>query len=129
MNGTVQRKSLTAISIPAELVMFQSALTTTRESLTQPTNFDGATTACNGIDLNFAGNTFGKGGNYGWVDGHASYKQRTAIQFRNMGVSGVVNDVGPNHLFDQPNTVSLTDPALNTGFWYTWGTACDVSRL
>ena len=128
MNGTLQRKSLTSISAPAELVQFQSSLTTTRESLTQPTNFDGATTACNGIDLNFAGNTFGKGGNYGWADGHAGYKVRTGITFRNMGVSGVVNAHGL--LGDNlPNTTGLTDPAKNTGFWFTWGTRCDVSAL
>lgn len=128
MNGTIQRKSLTSVSAPAELVVFQSALTTTRESLTQPTNFDGATTACNGIDLSFAGNTFGKGGNYGWSDGHAGYKVRTQITFRNMGVSGVVNAHG--FLGDGlPNTTGLTDPARNNGFWFTWGTQCNVSNL
>jgi prepilin-type N-terminal cleavage/methylation domain-containing protein/prepilin-type processing-associated H-X9-DG protein len=127
MNGTLQRKSLTSISTPAELVVFQSALTTTKESITQPTNFDGNTKACNGIDLSFAGNTFGKGGNYGWADGHASYKQRTAITFRNMGVSGVVNasPKGDN----LPNTTTLSDPAKNPNYWYTWGSSCDVSQL
>lgn len=129
MNGTMQRKSLTSISAPAELVQFQSALTTTRESLTQPANFDGITTACNGIDINFAGNTFGKGGNYGWADGHAGYKARNAIKYRNMGVSGLVNDQGGTGLWGLPNTTGLTDPAKNTGFWFTWGDSCDVSRL
>jgi len=127
MNGVVQRKSLTSISSPAELVVFQGSLTTTRESLVQPASFD-VSTACNGIDLAFAGNTFGKGGNYGWADGHCSYKQRTAITFRNMGVSGVVNAHGSGR-DGLPNTTSLTDPARNTGFWYTWGSACDVSNL
>ena len=127
MNGTVQRKSFTAISVPAEIVLFQSALTTTRESLTQPTNFDGATSACNGIDLSFAGNTFGKGGNYGWIDGHAGYKQRTAITFRNMGVSGVVNSHARGD--GLPNTTSLTDPAINPNYWYTWGSQCNVSNI
>lgn len=127
MNGTVQRKSFTAISVPAEIVLFQSALTTTRESLTQPTNFDGVTTACNGIDLSFAGNTFGKGGNYGWVDGHAGYKPRNGITFRNMGVSGVVNSHARGD--GLPNTTSLTDPAINPNYWYTWGSACNVSNI
>jgi prepilin-type N-terminal cleavage/methylation domain-containing protein/prepilin-type processing-associated H-X9-DG protein len=129
MNGTLQRKPMTSISAPAELVQFQSALTTTRESLVQPANFDGATTACNGIDLAFAGNTFGKGGNYGWADGHANFKVRTAIKFRNMGVSGVVNEFGPDKTMGLPNTTGLSDPAKNTGFWYTWGDRCDVSAL
>ncbi len=127
MNGTVQRKSFTAISVPAEIVLFQSALTTTRESLTQPTNFDGVTTACNGIDLSFAGNTFGKGGNYGWVDGHAGYKPRNGVTFRNMGVSGVVNSHARGD--GLPNTTSLTDPAINPNYWYTWGSACNVSNI
>lgn len=129
MNGTVQRKSLTSISAPAELVMFQSSLTTTRESLVQPANFDGSTTACNGIDLAFAGNTFGKGGNYGWADGHAGFKIRTAITFRNMGVSGVVNAYGANNAGGLPNTTGLSDPATNPNRWWTWGSACNVSNL
>ncbi len=129
MNGTIEGKSYTSLSIPAEYVQFQSKQTTTRESIVQPTNFDGATTACNGIDLSFAGNTFGKGGDYGFGDGHAKYMLRTAVTFKMMGVSGTVNALGDGRSDGQPNTIGLSDPTKNTNYWFTWGSSCDISKL
>lgn len=129
MNGVLQSRTMTSLSAPSETVLFQSSLTTTRESLTQPTNFDGATMACNGIDLNFAGNTFGQGGNYGWADGHVTFRNRTSITFRNMGVSGVVNGHGPTGRDGLPNTTSLSDPSINPNWWWTWGSACNPANL
>jgi prepilin-type N-terminal cleavage/methylation domain-containing protein/prepilin-type processing-associated H-X9-DG protein len=126
MNGAIQKQSHTNISAPADLVLFQSSLTTTKESLTQPARL--FQTICNGIDLSFLGNTFGQGANYGWADGHASYKQRTGITFRNMGISGVVNDHGPTGQSNLPNTTSLTNPNVNPNYWWTWG-ECNLASL
>ena len=128
-NGNLIGKSLTSPSSPAELIMYQGKLTTTRESLVQPTLW-GAASECNGMDLGFVGNTFGKGANYGWADGHASYKQRTAVQWRNLGASGVVHRNSQNGWSDVPNTSTLTDPSKNPGFgfWDSWG-VCDISAI
>lgn len=129
-NGNVMGQSMTSISAPADLIVFQGKLTTTRESLVQPTIWDGTNKYCNGVDLGFVGNTFGKGANYGWADGHASYKQRTAVQFRNLGMSGVVHRNSLTGWSDVPNTSSLTDPDKNPGFgfWDTWG-ECKISGI
>ncbi len=93
--------------------MFQSAGTTTRESRVQPALLNPAM-VCNGLDLFEAGSTFGKGANYGWGDGHAGYKLRTAVKYRNLGVSGKVNSQGPGLANNGvPNTTGLSDPTTN----------------
>jgi len=127
LNGALLGKSMTSSSAPADLVMYQGKLTTTRESLVQPTFFDGVN--CNGIDRNFIGNTFdNKGANYGWADGHASYKQRPQITFRNMGISGIVHRTNRQGAADVPNTTGLTDPKLNDDFWQSWG-ECNIGGI
>ena len=128
LNGNAMGKSATSISAVAELVLYQGKLTTTRESLVQPTIWDGGNRYCNGVDLNWAGNTFGKGADYGWADGHASYKQRMQITFRNMGMSGIVHRNSQTGWSDVPNTQGLTDPAKNNNFWDTWG-ECKVESM
>ena len=129
-NGNVMGQSLTSASAPAELIMYQGKLTTTRESLVQPTIFDGNLKLCNGMDLGFVGNTFGKGGDYGYFDGHAAYKQRSAVTFRNLGASGVVHRTTASGNSDVPNTTSLSDPALNPGFgfWQSYG-ECKIGSM
>jgi prepilin-type N-terminal cleavage/methylation domain-containing protein/prepilin-type processing-associated H-X9-DG protein len=127
-NGNMMGKSLTSMSAPAELIAFQSKLTTTRESIVQPTIWDGTNKNCNGVDLNWMGNTYGKGGNYGWADGHASYKLRTAVTFRNLGMSGIVHRNSQSGWSDVSNTQGLTDPAKNNNFWDTWG-ECKVENM
>ena len=128
-NGNIMGRSLTSPSAPAELIMYQGKLTTTRESLVQPTIWGGATRECNGVDLNWVGNTFGNNGaNYGWADGHANYKARSAVKFRNLGMSGVVHRNSRTGWSDVPNTTSLTDPKLNDNFWDTWG-VCKIEDI
>jgi prepilin-type N-terminal cleavage/methylation domain-containing protein/prepilin-type processing-associated H-X9-DG protein len=127
MNGVAIGVSQTAMSAPADTVLLQGATVTTCESLVQPTFID-THHVCNGIDVNIAGNTFGKGANYGWADGHASYKRRDAITWRNMGMAGIVHRHSRSGWSDVPNTTTLTDPALNDGFWDSWG-ECGADRL
>ncbi|RYG45644.1 hypothetical protein EON79_12155 [bacterium] len=128
-NGNLMGQSMTSTSAPADLVMYQGKLTTTRESLVQPTIWDAALKNCNGVDLNWVGNTFNnKSANYGWADGHASQKQRGQITFRNMGMSGVVHRNSRTGWSDVPNTTGLTEAALNDNFWDTWG-ECNIGNM
>ena len=127
MNGALLNKSMTATSAPSDLVLYQGKLTTTRESLVQPTFFDNV--QCNGIDRNFIGNTFdNSGADYGWADGHASYRKRQQITFRNMGVSGIVHRLTRAGMADVPNTTGLSDPKVNDDFWQSYG-VCDIGAL
>ena len=122
-NGALMGKSMTSMGKPSDLIMYQGKLTTTRESLIQPACWNGGN-SCNGIDLNWAGNTFGKGANYGWADGHATYKQRTAVQYKHFGMTSEAREVGgtgPGGAGSAPNTTSMSDPATNPSRWWTWG--------
>jgi len=138
-NGIVLGKSQTQVSDVAALIVFQGKIQTGREALIQPTqwstNAAGGSPACNGIDINWMGNTYERGDNYGFADGHAKYMKRTAVSFRNFGLSGE----GANHIVhkidnagtwsDVVNTAGLTDPnSTSRNNWESWG-ACDVSNL
>ncbi|CAN5551225.1 hypothetical protein BH11ARM2_BH11ARM2_16050 [soil metagenome] len=129
-NGAVLAKSQTSISAPADLITLQGKIDTGREALVQPTqfspNFNGGGRACNGIDLNWMGNTYDKGDAYAFADGHAKYLKRPAVKFRNFGISSDVHFY--QRMGDVPNTTGLTDTPKNDNFWETWGT-CDLSAL
>lgn len=138
-NGVMLAKSQTQISAVAEVIVFQGKIQTGREALVQPTqwsnSFGDATPACNGVDINWMGNTYERGDNYGFADGHAKYKKRTAVTFRNFGFSGapgthIVHKIDNNgNWSDVPNTTSLTDPtSTSRNNWESWG-GCDVSDL
>jgi len=140
-NGVALGQSTTRFSDSAALVIFQGDITTKREADVQPTLFaatfttpDGKTgPACNGIDINWAGDTYIPGDVYGFSDGHAKYMNRTQIQFRNFGVSSKITRCD----FPQPckdtvvNTTGLTDPnpATNDGGWWASFGICDPSSI
>jgi len=137
-NGVFLAKSQTQMSAPADMILFQGKVTTDREALVQPTvwskNFPsgvapGSGPTVNGIDLNWMGFTFNHGDNYGLADGHAKYFLRTAVKFRNWGVSSNISCYRTLDCGTQlPNTTGLTDIPLNTNFWGTWG-YCDISNI
>lgn len=137
-NGVVLAKSQTQISDVAALIVFQGKIDTGREAIVQPTQFaanfaspelGGTGPACNGIDLNWMGNTFDKSDNYGFADGHAKAMRRGAVKFRNFGVSSnVVCFQAEACSATKPNTTGLSEAPVNTNFWYTYG-YCDVSSL
>jgi prepilin-type N-terminal cleavage/methylation domain-containing protein len=138
-NGVMLSKSQTQVSEIAAVIVFQGKIQTGREALVQPTqwsvSFDDATPACNAADLNWMGNTYDRGDNYGFADGHAKYLKRTAVSFKNFGFSGS----GPSHIVhridnngnwsDVPNTATMTDPTpTSRNNWESWG-GCDVGGL
>ncbi|HEY0866952.1 MAG TPA: prepilin-type N-terminal cleavage/methylation domain-containing protein [Fimbriimonas sp.] len=137
-NGVVLGKSNTQISDIAAVIVLQGKIGTGREALVQPTqwsnSFGDSSPACNGADINWMGNTFDRGDNYGFADGHAAYKKRTAVSFRNFGFSGnadhIVHKIDNNGSWsDVINTTSLTDPTpTSRNNWESWG-GCDLSRL
>lgn len=122
MNGNVLGLSQTSFSDPANLLVLQNKATTTRESIVQPTPLYplGSPLIANGIDINWMGISFGSGGNYAWADGHAKYKKRTAVTFRDYGIVGTVHCYQPGCI-DVPNTKGMNDPKNNLNFWDTWG--------
>ncbi len=128
-NGGALGISLTSFSDSANVIYLQSKNTTTREAIVQPTPLYplGTPYIANGIDISWVGATFGKGGNYAWCDGHAKYRPRTGITFRNFGIYGTVHCHQPG-CTDVPNTTGLTDPLVNPNYWDTWGTV-DVGLI
>ncbi len=139
-NGVMLAKSQTQISDVAAVICFQGKIQTGREALVQPTqwsnSFGDATPACNGVDINWMGNTYDGGDNYGFADGHAKYMKRTAVSFRNFGFSGapnthIVHAIDNNGNWSDPvNKKSLSDP-LKTPIrnnWESWG-GCNVADL
>ena len=138
-NGIVLGKSQTIISDIAAVIVFQGKIQTGREALVQPTqwsnSFGDATPACNGADINWMGNTYSRGDNYGFADGHAKYFRRTAVTFRNFGFSGapvtkIVHKIDNNGVWsDVPNTTGMTDPVPGSrNNWESWG-GCDLTQL
>lgn len=138
-NGAVLAKSQTQISDVAALIVFQGKIQTGREALVQPTqwslSFGDATPACNGVDLNWMGNTYQGGDNFGFADGHSKYMRHSQVTFRNFGLSGapgthIVHRIDNNgNWSDVVNTTGLT-PASPTARnnWESWG-GCDLSSL
>jgi prepilin-type N-terminal cleavage/methylation domain-containing protein/prepilin-type processing-associated H-X9-DG protein len=139
LNGAVVGASTTSMSAPSTTIVLQGADGSTIDAYMQPTIFNVNSTnnntlitvngapSCNGIDINWMGETHGKGDNYSFADGHAKYAARTAIQFKNFGISSNVYDY-MNNGSTVPNTTGLTDVAVNPSFWETWGT-CDLTAI
>ncbi|MBC8066370.1 MAG: prepilin-type N-terminal cleavage/methylation domain-containing protein [Chlorobia bacterium] len=121
-NGNLLGLSQTAFSDPANTIWLQDKATTTREAIVQPTPLYplGAPLIANGLDINWMGISFSSGGNYAWADGHAKFKKRTAVTFRDYGISGTVHLYGPTDA-DVPNTTGMQNPATNPNQWWTWG--------
>ncbi len=128
-NGNVLGISLTSFSDPANTLYLTDKATTTRESIIQPTPLYplGTPLIANGIDISWTGISFNSGANIAWADGHAAYKKRQAVTFRNYGIYGTVHCYGAA-CADVPNTTGMTDPKINVNYWWTWGNA-DVSQI
>ena len=138
-NGVVLAKSQTQISDPAALIVFHGKSQTGREANVQPTQFTNSGTMpsgetgplCNGIDIVGVGSTYDGQDNYGYSDGHAKNSKRTAVTFRNYGISSKVMQAdfpgAPTGPF--PNTTGMHDPKTSDGGWWaSWGVCC-VSSL
>ncbi len=138
-NGAMVGVTTTSMSQPASTIVLQSTDGTTIDAYMQPTIFNVNSTnnntlitvngvpACNGIDISWMGEVHGKGDNYAYGDGHAKYAERTAIKFKNFGISSDVYSYGPTG-GTVPNTTGLTDVKNNPNYWYTWGN-CDLSAI
>ncbi|MES1227696.1 MAG: hypothetical protein ABUL72_03440, partial [Armatimonadota bacterium] len=86
---------------------------------------------CNGLDIGGVGATYDKADNYGFADSHAKSLKRTAVTFRNYGISSQVFQAdfpgAPAGPF--ANTTGMHDPDNNDGGWWaSWG-VCNVSNL
>jgi len=128
MNGCVSSKSQTAVANPAEIIVFQSRATTTREAITSPRMnfFKDGWTGTNDADLGWMGFNFSKGGNYAFTDGHAKFKMRNAVKFRDFGYWEYVN-VDGQWLPPTRKPGMRSDPTKGTNFWGDFG-ACDPGQ-
>lgn len=139
-NGAVMGLSSTVTSSPAELITLTGISFTASMSYKQPvrenswpyTSANG--TVCDSMDDVQLGNTFGKNDVYGYMDGHAKSLARTAVTYRNYGISGVVNGTNGADvtLNNAPNTTTMTDPTISinkSGNGWQAGGVCDISGL
>jgi prepilin-type N-terminal cleavage/methylation domain-containing protein/prepilin-type processing-associated H-X9-DG protein len=130
MNGCVSGKSQTGVARPAEIIVFQSRATTTKEAICLPrrAHFGDGWTGTNDADWQALGFNFNYGGNYAYADGHAGFKRRNAVQFRSFGFFEWVN-VEKLGGWTPPskNPTMTADPAKNYNPWYNFG-ACDATQ-
>ena len=128
-NGCQSGKPMTAPSKPAQLIIFQSRATTVREAIVMPrlNGFSDGTTKANDSDDDWVGFNFNKGGNYAYADGHAKFKFRNAVTFKELGFWEWVNI---NGVWTDPNTNPTMIANPDTGFddWGAWGN-CDPSLV
>jgi prepilin-type N-terminal cleavage/methylation domain-containing protein/prepilin-type processing-associated H-X9-DG protein len=139
LNGAVVGASMTTMSLPADIIVLQSADATSTDAYMQPTIYNVTSNAagnlitvsgapyCNGIDINWMGELHGNGDNYSFADGHAKFMVRTSVKFRNYGMDGPVYDY-QNAGLTVPNTAGMTDSSVNGDWWETWG-ECDLSSV
>jgi prepilin-type N-terminal cleavage/methylation domain-containing protein/prepilin-type processing-associated H-X9-DG protein len=128
-NGCASAKSLTAFSKPAETVTFQGRATTVREALVLPrlNGFGDGTTKANDSDDSWIGFTHDKGDNYAWADGHAKFKKRSGLTFKELGFWEWVNVQGE---WKNPDTnpTMVADPEKGMDDWGAWGN-CDPALV
>ena len=135
INGAILDVSQTAASAPAEVITLTGRVDTGREATVQPTMWNNAYTdpggvkgrSCNGIDVDWTGVTFGKNQDvYAFADGHAKAMKRSAVKFRNYGVSGTVYEYKDTQTV--PNTTTMTETPNNKNFWRANG-ICDLAAM
>lgn len=131
MNGCASAMSTTAVSKPADQVLFSTRATTVKEAIVSPRrNFfkDGARHS-NDADISWAGFNFSKGANYGFTDGHAKFMKRNQLKFKNLGYwEWVYMDSRGKWVSPDDNPTMDSDPTLGKNYWGTWGN-CDPSRV
>jgi len=129
-NGCASRHSGTAISKPAETILFSTRATTVKEAICSPrrsTGFSDGALHANDADLMWVGFTWGRGGNYGFADGHAKYMNRSQVKFKNVGYFEWVN-VNGQWVPPESNPTMKSDPLKNDNQWGNWG-QCDVANV
>ncbi len=132
-NGAALGKPQTGISNTSIFIILQGKIQTGREALVQPTQwsttFAGGPT-CNGIDINWMGNTYDKGDNYGFSDGHAKYFRRTGVTYHMFGISSNLWTFDGTGWVNRTTVdTGLTDPTpTSRSNWESYG-VCDTSAL
>jgi prepilin-type N-terminal cleavage/methylation domain-containing protein/prepilin-type processing-associated H-X9-DG protein len=128
-NGCLSGKSMTSPSKPAQLIIYQPRATTVREAISMPrlNGFSDGTTKANDSDDVWVGFNFDKGANYAYADGHAKFKKRNGVTFKELGFWEWVNI---NGVWTDPNTNPTMIANPDTGFddWGAWGN-CDPSLV
>ncbi|RYG49268.1 prepilin-type N-terminal cleavage/methylation domain-containing protein [bacterium] len=137
MNGCASGKSQTSIARPAEIIVFQARATTTKEAICLPrrAHFNDGWTGANDADWPALGTNFSKGGNYAYADGHAKFKMRKAVLFREFGFFEWVelrDEQGNYKGWTPPTQVGgmKADPSVPKTAEENWKSsgACDVSQ-
>jgi hypothetical protein len=128
-NGCGDVKSTTAVSRPADFIIFQGRATTAREAIVCPrmNGFSDGTTKANDSDDEWIGFTHGAGDNYSFSDGHSKFKMRHAVQFKELGFWEWVNI---NNVWTDPatNPTMIADPTVPFDDWFAWGN-CDPTLV
>jgi prepilin-type N-terminal cleavage/methylation domain-containing protein/prepilin-type processing-associated H-X9-DG protein len=128
-NGCASRASTSSVYKPADIVIFQTRATTTREAICMPRRsfFTDGGKHANDADDSWVGFNFDKGANYGWADGHAKFVRRNALKFKNLGYYEWVNMTVGGWTDPAKNPTMQSDPDKGLNYWGTWG-ACDVTQ-
>jgi prepilin-type N-terminal cleavage/methylation domain-containing protein/prepilin-type processing-associated H-X9-DG protein len=128
MNGCASNMSQTAMAYPADLITFQSRGLTVKEAIVAPRRnwFSSGWMMANEADPAYLGFTFGKGANYTYADGHAKYKMRNAVKFKDFGFFEYVN-IGGNWTPPSRNSTMRADPTKGLDYWGDHG-ACDPAQ-
>ena len=128
-NGCGSNKSITAISLPAQFVIFQGRATNVREAIVCPrmNGFSDGTTKANDSDDDWLGFTHDLGDNYPYSDGHSKFKFRKALKFKELGFWEWVN---VNGVWIDPatNPTMIANPVTGFDDWGSWGN-CDPSLV
>jgi prepilin-type N-terminal cleavage/methylation domain-containing protein len=128
-NGCGSRKTFTTVSHPADYIIFQGRATTVREGIVAPriSAFPDGSTKANDADDDWIGFTHNLGDNYAWSDGHAKFKMRSQVTFKELGFWEWVN---VNGVWINPDTnpTMSSNPTLGINNWGSWGN-CDPSLV
>ncbi|MBN9500464.1 MAG: hypothetical protein BGO01_03995 [Armatimonadetes bacterium 55-13] len=122
-NGAVEDRSMTSVEEPAGIVYLQEAGETLRSAPERPYKYDLSGSWCNSFDLYLFSSTHKKGGNLAYADGHAKYKMRTAITYKELGstLTPAWYYNGTNWVWTTNDKATLSDPdkyVNNTGAYY-----------
>jgi len=128
VNGAVTDISTTALEDVAGTVMVRQQGETDRSSLMRPYPFADGT--CNSIDMpGLFDNVFSKGGNFAYCDGHAKYRVRMSVTYKEFGIKGHPGRTdGWAYWMDETGTwtwttmdkAHLLDPAKTPRSWDGW---------
>ena len=125
-NGCGSDKPMTSVAQAGDYITFQGRATTAREAVCLPRlsmfHSDGSTKA-NDSDDQWIGFTHDLGDNYAFSDGHAKFKFRHAVRFKELGFWEWVNT---QNGWQDPatNPVMDADPTQGKDYWGDWGN-CD----